>query len=88
VNVPHELKPYFETAYICGFPLCDYCGAEPPFTSAAEKHSDQWYLDAAAAMKEAQWVIPEVQMAACASCAKQRRLGHNAQAFSPDAPND
>lgn len=84
MNVPDDRKAYFEPTYILGFPLCTRCGAEPSFLSHAEKHSDQWYLDAAAAMKSSGWVIPALQEAACTGCAKQHNLVHNAAAFSPD----
>jgi hypothetical protein len=82
MNVPLDLRPYLESTYISGFPICEYCGVEPSVVSDAVKHSDLWYLDAAMAMKTEQWVIPEVQAAACPSCAAARSLRHNAKAFS------
>lgn len=88
MNIPLDLRPYFESTYITGFPMCDYCGVEACVVSDAVKHSDQWYLDAAEAMKKEQWVIPEVQAATCPSCAIARNLRHNATAFSIGAFED
>ena len=84
MKVPRDLKPYFEFAYVFGFPFCDYCGAEPMVVSDSPRHSDPWYLDAATAMKLGDWVVPEVHAAACPSCAKARNLRHDAAAFSVD----
>lgn len=88
MTIPLDLRPYLESTYIFGFPICHYCGVEPPVASDAVKHSDQWYLDAAVAMKTEQWVIPVVQSAACPSCATARNLHHNAAAFSAGAFDD
>ena len=54
MKVPRKLKPYFEFAYVFGFPLCDCCGAEPVVVSDSPRHSNPWYLDAAAAYASAQ----------------------------------
>lgn len=88
MNVPLDLRPYFESTYILGFPICEYCGAVPSFVSTAAKHSDQWYLDAAIAMKTGQWVIPAVQATACPSCASARNLRHDEAAFSAGTFDD
>jgi hypothetical protein len=64
MNVSQDLKAYFDFTFSRCFALCDYCGSEQPFASSAQPHSEEWYLDMAVALKEARWVVPEVQMAA------------------------
>ena len=82
MHVPQDLRAYFEFTFIRCFALCDYCGTEQPFASSAKPYSVEWYLDMAVAIKEANWVIPEVQMAACAECAASRSLSHDSAAHS------
>ena len=79
-NVPSGLAAYFEFTLIRCFAICDFCSAEQSFTSNAKQYSDQWYLDMAVAIKNANWIIPELQMAACPQCAASRNLRHDSSA--------
>jgi hypothetical protein len=82
MNIPSELKPYYEFTFINCLPICSFCGTEQEFSSSADRCSDPWYLDMAAAIHEASWVIPEPQIAACSACASARNLRHNPMAYS------
>ena len=81
MQIAPEMKPYFEFTLINCFAICSFCAAEQDFSSSAPQCSDKWYLDMAAAMWAAGWIIPERQVAACPTCAANRRLTHNANAF-------
>lgn len=82
MNIPNELKAYFEFTFINCFALCHYCGNQQGFSSDAKEYSDEWYLDMAAAIKRANWIIPKRQVAACPGCASELQLHHDPSAFS------
>jgi len=82
VDVSPELEPFFEFTFINCFPICHYCGAEQEFASDSAPYSDEWYMDMAIAIRNANWVIPELQTAACAKCAASKGLKHNPRALS------
>jgi hypothetical protein len=77
MNVPPELKPYYEFTFINCFAICSYCGAEQDFSSSAKQYSDDWYFDMASAIQHAGWVIPTPQQAACHICADVLDLRHD-----------
>ena len=72
MNIPNELQPYFEFTFINCFAICSFCGIEQDVVAKVQRFSDDWYLELAAAIKAAGWIIPERQVAACPSCAAQR----------------
>jgi len=76
VDITPELEPFFDFTLINCFPLCSYCEVEQEFESCATPYSDAWYLDMARAIRDAKWVIPKRQEAACPSCAAERGLAH------------
>jgi hypothetical protein len=82
MNIPSELKPYYEFTFIKCLPICSFCGTEQDFSSGADKCSDTWYLDMAAAIYDANWIIPEAQMSACPACAVEHKLSHDPKAYS------
>jgi hypothetical protein len=81
MNVPPELRPYFEFTFINGFAICDFCGFEQDAVSKAWQFTDEWYLDLAVTIRTAGWIIPERQVGACPSCAVRRGLRHDPSAF-------
>lgn len=82
MDVPLDLRPYYEFTFIKCFALCNYCGKEQDFSSAAEFCSDKWYFDMAVAIRDAGWIIPRTQIAACPTCADSNCLKHNPDAHS------
>jgi hypothetical protein len=82
MDISPGLEPYFEYTLILCLPLCSYCGTEQAFESEAPACSDEWYRDMAVAIREAGWVIPELQLAACAACAASNGLRHDPHAVT------
>ncbi len=76
-----ELMPYFEVAFIYGFGICESCAADVSFNSPHPKFTDEWWFDEAKAMKDQGWVVPKVQSAYCAKCAKEKNVKHNPKAY-------
>ncbi len=82
LDIPEDLKPFYEFTFIKCFALCHYCGKEQEFSSRAAMCSDQWYFDMAVAIRNAKWVIPRPQVAACPTCAVSNRLVHDPDAHT------
>jgi len=82
MNIPSELKPYYEFIFINCLPICSFCGTEQSFSSDAGQCSDAWYLDMASAIRNGNWIIPEAQLVACPACAAALRLSHDPKAYS------
>lgn len=67
-DVLPELRPFFDYCFILGFGICSGCGREQEFSSEHPQFSDGWWLDEAAAMHKAGWLVSGQLDAWCPEC--------------------
>jgi len=77
-----ELMPYFENVYLFCFAFCDECGENLDCTSKAKEYSDEYWMDYAKQMKDAGWVIKDIENSFCATCAESKNIKHNPKAYT------